>query len=870
VTKRIKPQWVVIKFGGTSVAEPGSWDTIAALVCQKVHAGFSCLVVCSALSGVSDLLASLVPAQAMSGDYAEVLDKITHKHRVFGAALGVDIESVIADELAALERIALGVSLTQECSPPLIARVMAMGEIMLTKIGAHYLNQKKVPTHWQDARQWLCSRENPLLSAERRFLSAACDYQQDELLQQALMKIKPPVVLTQGFIANNHKGQTVLLGRGGSDTSAAYFAAKLQAHCCEIWTDVPGIYTANPHHIPAARLLKSLTFDEAREIASTGAKVLHPHCLAPLAAYNIPLSIHCTRHPDWAGTQISNDVPLIEAQVKAISVKTGIVVIAMETISMWQQVGFLASVFACFQKHSVSVDLVSTSENTVTVSLDSDRFHYSAEALKCLLEDLGQYCTARVISPCAAISLIGRNIRAILHQLAPVFEVFKEQKVYLLTQATNDLNLTVVVDEAESEFLLHKIHALLFECLNTAGELGKSWQNAFPETIAATYWWYKKREALLALAKKSSPLYVYDESIFRRQVSRLQSLKHIDKIFYAMKANWDESVLRLFYQLGLGFECVSQGELVRIFNLFPEIDPTRILFTPNFAPKEEYQFALDKNVFVNLDNLHPLEHWPEMFAGREILLRIDPGLGRGHHKYVQTGGSHSKLGIAESQLDRVKAQVAAYDIRVIGLHVHFGSGVLAVKSWRDNAIFLAQVAECFPDVRILDLGGGLGVPEKFGQAELDLQALDDLLAPIKSAYPDIALWIEPGRYLVSQAGVLLTTVTQLKSKDDVDYIGVDTGMNSLIRPSLYTAYHEIVNLTRIDDPRERIAHIVGPICETGDTLGYSRVMPKTQEGDVVLITNAGAYGRVMSSSYNLREPAKELFLAVTSPEKLLS
>ena len=173
---------------------------------------------------------------------------------------------------------------------------------------------------------------------------------------------------------------------------------------------------------------------------------------------------------------------------------------------------------------------------------------------------------------------------------------------------------------------------------------------------------------------------------------------------------------------------------------------------------------------------------------------------------------------------------------------------------------LIEVAGHFPGVRAIDLGGGLGVPEKPGDKAFDLKKLDETLADIRGAYPKYNLWLEPGRFLVAQAGVLLTRVTQTKGKGEMQYLGVATGMNSLIRPALYGAYHEIVNLTRADETPSETVTIVGPICETGDRLGSDRLLPPTREGDVLAIANAGAYGYVMSSRYNQREPAGEVII----------
>jgi diaminopimelate decarboxylase/aspartate kinase len=241
-------------------------------------------------------------------------------------------------------------------------------------------------------------------------------------------------------------------------------------------------------------------------------------------------------------------------------------------------------------------------------------------------------------------------------------------------------------------------------------------------------------------------------------------------------------------------------------------------------------------------------------------VRIDPGQGRGHHEHVKTAGVHSKFGVPRFEVAELKRLVEAAGAEVVGIHAHSGSGILDPNNWRSVAGELVQVAEQFPGVETIDLGGGIGVPEKPGDKPIDLAAVDATLAEIKEAYPQYRLWLEPGRYIVSGAGVLLTRVTQTKGKGEMRYIGVGTGMNSLIRPALYGAYHEIVNLSRASQPPSETVTIVGPICETGDRLGSDRLLPPTDEGDVILIANAGAYGYVMSSRYNLREVAKEIVI----------
>jgi diaminopimelate decarboxylase/aspartate kinase len=166
----------------------------------------------------------------------------------------------------------------------------------------------------------------------------------------------------------------------------------------------------------------------------------------------------------------------------------------------------------------------------------------------------------------------------------------------------------------------------------------------------------------------------------------------------------------------------------------------------------------------------------------------------------------------------------------------------------------------FPAVKAIDVGGGLGVPDRREARSLDMARLDEALARVKAAIPGVALWIEPGRYLVANAGVLLARVTQTKSKSGIRYVGVATGMNSLIRPALYGAHHDIVNLTRYGEPANVAANVVGPICESSDFLGHDRLLPECHSGDVLLIATAGAYGHAMASNYNLRAPAEELLI----------
>jgi diaminopimelate decarboxylase/aspartate kinase len=316
--------------------------------------------------------------------------------------------------------------------------------------------------------------------------------------------------------------------------------------------------------------------------------------------------------------------------------------------------------------------------------------------------------------------------------------------------------------------------------------------------------------------------------------------------------------LRRLYAAGLTLECVSQGELEHAFASVPQLAPERVLFTPNFAPRGEYSYGFQLGVRVTLDNLYPLKAWPEVFAGREIFVRIDPGVGRGHHHHVRTAGAHSKFGIPLSDVDELVQLTRHNDVRVRGLHAHTGSGIFNVENWTETGALLAELARRFPEVVVVDIGGGIGVPDREEHSGIDLGALDTGIAALKRQFPKMQFWMEPGRFMVAKAGVLVALVTQLKGKGDVRYVGITTGMNSLIRPALYGAHHDVVNLTRLGQAATQLVNVVGPICETADELATDRALPPTEEGDVLLFDVCGAYGYVMASNYNRRAPAREL------------
>lgn len=855
--------WIVLKFGGTSVSKRSRWDTIGALMRRRAEGeGARVLVVVSALSGVTNALQAMIDGHHDLPSLRQQAEALVERHASFAIELGLDAGVVLGARVAALRALAVDPR-SAAAELPWQAELLAQGELLSSTLGVAYLRTQGMALEWWDARESMRAIEQPNASAWAQRLSVSCDFM-DPLARERLSTRPERFALTQGFIARAADGDgTAILGRGGSDTSAACFGALLKARRVEIWTDVPGMFSANPRQVPDARLLAKLDFAEAQEIATTGAKVLHPRCLTPCREAGVPMWIRDTENPELAGTVIDGQTASV-AGVKAISARRGIVLVSMETIGMWQQVGFLAEVFGCFKAHGLSVDLIGSSETNVTVSLDPSDNLVSSNVLEALCRDLERVCRIKVIAPCAAITLVGRGMRSRLHRLTEVLATFGRERVHLISQSSNDLNLTFVVDEALADGLLPTLHGLLIASnampIDETAVFGPSWRALGAPRPPRTAWWQAERARLVQLAERGTPTYAYHLPTVRERARQLKALEAVDRAHYALKANPHPAILRALEAEGLGFECVSLAEVEQVLGVLPGLDPRRVLFTPSFAPRIEFERAFALGVHVTLDNPALLAQWAEVFRGRELTLRVDPGFGSGHHDKVKTGGKEAKFGMPLDEAVAAASSAKALGTRVTGLHAHIGSGIFDANHWREVYARLASVADAIGTVERIDVGGGIGIPYQPEGEPFDMAAFGAMLAAMKAVYPQYALWIEPGRFLVAEAGVLLTRVTSTMHKQGVRRVGLDAGMNALLRPALYNAWHGIVNLSRFDEPPGEPAEVVGPICETGDVLGRRRRLPDaTSEGDVVLLADAGAYGSVMASRYNLRAlPAEEI------------
>ena len=368
----------------------------------------------------------------------------------------------------------------------------------------------------------------------------------------------------------------------------------------------------------------------------------------------------------------------------------------------------------------------------------------------------------------------------------------------------------------------------------------------------------------LELAEKyGAPLYVYDGAIIERQFNRLNNVFKVPKLIlnYACKALTNISILKFLRQLGAGLDCVSTQE-IRI-GLRAGYQPNEIIYTPSGVSFAEIDAAIELGVRINVDNLPLLEYIGKKDEKIPVCIRINPHIKAGGNDKISVGSVTSKFGISYQQIPHIKQLVNAYNIKVEGLHMHTGSDIKDVDVFMQGAEILLNLAMDFPDLDFIDLGSGFKVAYKADDKIINIDELGVKMSErfnrFCQAYgKDLTLVFEPGKFLVSESGYFLVRVNVVKQTTAKLFIGVDSGLNHLIRPMFYDAHHHIVN---VSNPKgeKKLYDVVGYICEK-DTFAENRSIEETKADDLLAFFNAGAYCFSMASNYNSRFRPAEVFV----------
>lgn len=429
------------------------------------------LLVCSAIATVTNRLAAIAALTDAGGDPRSDLDDLVRLHVDLALALHLDADALLERDFAALRSRVL--ELDSPLAPEARAELLAQGEQLSSRIGAAFLAARGLPIATIDARDLLLAR--PQSHPTEHFLSATCGTRPSARARARIDAEKSPVVVTQGFIAHDEHGRTVLLGRGGSDASAAYLAAAISAEAVEIRSDVPGLFTADPRLCPQARLLRRVSYAEAESLAALGAKALHPRTIEPLRELGIPLYLGSTDRPEEVGTRITG--ARSPRGVKAVTARRDLAMLVMTRPPRFQPVGFVADVAAKFQQRGLSMDLLTTSSSEIRATVDLAAFPSARERLDSLAEDLREVCRPRVVRHVSSMSLVGTALGPFGVPCPALLETLTRQRVHFFVQGANGMHVTHVVEASEVCDLVIAAHRSLLATYDDAHTFGPSWES---------------------------------------------------------------------------------------------------------------------------------------------------------------------------------------------------------------------------------------------------------------------------------------------------------------------------------------------------------------------------------------------------------
>jgi aspartate kinase len=451
---------IVMKFGGTSVQDAEAIDRAASIV--KARLAQKPVVVVSAMAKVTDQLLTMARA-AGAGDRKAALKHsrvLRERHyntagELLGTALFTEFHEDLGVDFEALDELLRGIAAVGELTPRTTDHVAAFGEVLSSRIVKAAFSARGIEAVLVDSRQCVVTdaahtRAAPLMQETREKLQAK--------VQPLVSDGRVPVM--GGFIGATKAGVTTTIGRGGSDYSAAIIGAELGAERIEIWTDVDGMMTTDPNLCPDARRIKVISFDEAAELAYFGAKVLHPATVLPAIQKNIPVYVLNSRNPECEGTRIAARVPHCSNFFKAIAAKKRITIIDVAAPRMLLAHGFMRAIFEAFDRHRVPVDVVATSEVSVSLTVDSN------ESIPALAADLAKLADVKYEGRKAIVCVVGENLRKTPGVAAHVFGELRDTKVRMISQGASEINLTFVIEEDEVPQVIQRLHKVFFSDLD--------------------------------------------------------------------------------------------------------------------------------------------------------------------------------------------------------------------------------------------------------------------------------------------------------------------------------------------------------------------------------------------------------------------
>lgn len=435
----------VMKFGGTSVRDAAMINQVLDIVAENLRD--APVLVASAMGDTTDRLVEVAEAAQAGHDSAkEILDTLEHHHLESADDLNTAVGHEIAEVFGELRSLVHGISLIRECSPRSRATLLSFGERLSTRIIAAAAHSRGIRTELIDART--------IVRTDGGFESATPDIDETTKLAQTRIRPEPGLLyVTQGFIGSTADGVTTTLGRGGSDYTATILGAALGADRVEIWTDVNGIMSADPRIVHEAQTIPDISYDEAAELAFFGARVVHPYTILPAVQRQIPVYVRNTGNPREPGTCIAGGSQ--HGGVRAFASRKGITLVTVKSSRMLNAYGFLRAIFAVFDRHGISVDLVATSEVSVSVTVDAGR---DLSGLTAELDSLGR---VEVQEKKSIVSVVGRTLFENPSVVAEVFAAVAPAHVRLISFGSSEINLSFVVDETDEVPVLTRLHTRL-------------------------------------------------------------------------------------------------------------------------------------------------------------------------------------------------------------------------------------------------------------------------------------------------------------------------------------------------------------------------------------------------------------------------